>query len=336
VKTRRASATGAGLAIVVNANAKRGGRRIAVQIGEVLPGAVIRLTKSADEVQGFLRSLGPTKAVMAAGGDGSAVTLLTALDAVTPQDRELPAFGVLPLGTGNAFAHSLGARSLDACVRALARHRGPLPTRSTRVFSCDEKLTFFAGSGWDAEILDDYRAQLESAPSRRVAKSVWGYLSAVALRTAPKTFLHGKATVRIESLAPEVYGIDARGAVRRLEGIGMGSLLYEGPASVAGCATCPEFGYRFRAYPHAERMPGMMNVRVYEQTTLRAIRDIPRLWHGQHPLDGMTDWFTSHVRMTFSRDVPLQVGGEAVGRRRIVDYRIAPRTIRAIDFRRLL
>jgi diacylglycerol kinase family enzyme len=320
----------------VNANAKRGGRRIAVQIGQVLPGAVIRLTKSADEVHGFLRSLGPVKAVMAAGGDGSAVTLLTALDAVTPIDRELPAFGVLPLGTGNAFAHSLGARTLDACVRALRQNRGPLPTRSTRVFSCDEKLTFFAGSGWDAEILDDYRAQLETAPSRRVAKSVWGYLSAVVLRTAPKTLLHGKARVRVESLAPEVYGIDARGSVRRLEGVGVGALLYEGPASVAGCATCPEFGYRFRAYPHAERMPGLLNVRVYEQTTLRALRDIPRLWRGQHPLEGMTDWFTSHVRMTFSRDVPLQVGGEAVGQRRVVDYRISPREVRAIDFRRLL
>jgi diacylglycerol kinase family enzyme len=50
----------------------------------------------------------------------------------------------------------------------------------------------------------------------------------------------------------------------------------------------------------------------------------------------MTDWFTSHVRMTFSRDVPLQVGGEAVGQRRVVDYRISPREVRAIDFRRLL
>jgi len=333
---RHTRPAGRGLAILVNANAKRGGRRIAVQIAQVLPGAHVRLTKSVDEVRGWLRSLGEVRAIFSAGGDGTAVTLLTALDAVTPKDRDFPPIGVLPLGTGNAWAHSLGARKLDTCVRALAKHEGPLPTRATRVFTVDEKLTFFAGSGWDAEILDDYRLQLERAPSRRLAKSVAGYLTAMLFRTAPKALLHGRAEVRIESLGDEVFVLDPAGIPVRLSGAGRGTVLYEGPASVAGCATCPEFGYRFRAYPHAERLLGYVNVRVYDQTPLRAIRDIPRLWHGKHPLEGMHDWFTTGVRMTFSRECPLQVGGEAVGSRRTVDYILSPREVRAVDFRRLL
>lgn len=327
---------GAGLAIVVNANAKRGGRRIAVQIGNVLPGAAIRLTKSVDEVRGWLGSLQGVRAIFSAGGDGTAVTLLSALDEVLPHRVPFPPIGVLPLGTGNAWAHSLGARSLDACVRALARTTGPLPTRKARVFSCDGKLTFFAGCGWDAQVLDDYRIQLERAPSRRLAKSVWGYLSATLLLTAPKTLLYGRPNVVIENLSDEVYTLDPDGAPTLLVGAGRGTILYDGPASVAGCATCPEFGYRFRAYPHAERMLGFLNVRVYDQTTFRAIRDIPRLWHGQHPLDGMHDWFSTHVRMTYSRPLPLQIGGEAVGVRRSVEYEISPRDVRAVDFRRLL
>lgn len=331
----RNEAPGSGLAILVNANAKRGGRRIAVQIGQALPGATIRLTRSVSEVSGWLGSLGNVRAVLSAGGDGTAVTLLTALDRVFPADRPFPAVGVLPLGTGNAWAHSLGARKLDTCVRALARHPGPLPTRKTRVFSCDGKLTFFAGSGWDAQVLDDYRRQVEQSPSPRLAKSVWGYLTAMLFRTAPKTLALGRPNVLVENLADHVLTIDHDGNVEKLEGVGRGAILYEGPASVAGCATCPEFGYRFRAYPHAERMLGYMSVRVYDQTTVRAIRDIPRLWHGLHPLEGMNDWFSTHVRMTFSRALPLQVGGEAVGERRTVEFEISPREVDAVDWRRL-
>lgn len=330
------SRPGRGLAILVNANAKRGGRRIAVQIAQVLPGAEVRLTKTVGEVRGWLAGLRDVRAIFSAGGDGTAVTLLTALDQVVPPDAPLPPIGVLPLGTGNAWAHSLGARKLDACVRALARRDGPLPTRTNRVFSVDDKLTFFAGSGWDAEILDDYRLQLEAAPSRRLAKSVGGYLTAMLFRTAPKAILHGRADVRVESLDDDVYVLDRAEVPVRLAGAGRGTVLYEGPASVAGCATCPEFGYRFRAYPHAERLLGYLNVRVYDQTPLKAIRDIPSLWHGKHPLEGMTDWFVKKVRMTFSRECPLQVGGEAVGSRRTVDYTISPRVVRAVDFRRLL
>ncbi len=327
---------GTGLAILVNANAKRGGRRIAVQIARLLPGASVRLTKSVAEVRGWLASLHDVRAIFSAGGDGTAVTLLTALDSVFPGDAPLPPVGVLPLGTGNAWAHSLGARKLDACVQALARTHGPLPTRTTRVFVCDGKLTFFAGCGWDAQVLDDYRRQLEQSPSGRLAKSVWGYLSATLFRTAPKTILHGRPDVLIENLSDEAFALDADGTPVRIPGAGRGTILYDGPASVAGCATCPEFGYRFRAYPHAERMLGFVNVRVYDQTPMRAIRDIPRLWNGQHPLDGMHDWFSTHVRMTFSRPLPLQIGGEAVGERRTVDYRISPREVRAVDYRRLL
>src|SRR6476661_5051128 len=51
------SSTGRGLHIVVNANAKRGGRRIAVQIARALPGASVRLTRSIGEVEGWLRTV---------------------------------------------------------------------------------------------------------------------------------------------------------------------------------------------------------------------------------------------------------------------------------------
>ncbi len=328
-------APGTGLYILVNANAKRGGRRIAVQISRALPGARVRLTKTIAEIEGWLGTLASPRAIFSAGGDGSAVALLNALDRVLPKDQELPPIGALPLGTGNAWAHALGARKLDACIKALARHEGALPTRRYALLECNGVLTFFAGCGWDAQVLDDYREQLEASPSSRVAKSVWGYLTAMLTRTAPKTLLYGRPHVIIENLGSEVFVVDEGGKLSPLPGAGRGVILYEGMASVAGAATCPEFGYGFRAFPFAERLLEYMNVRVYDQRASRAIRDIPKLWRGEHPLRGMHDWFAKEIRMTFSRPMPLQIGGEAIGSRQTVEFRTASRKVQAVDWRGL-
>jgi diacylglycerol kinase family enzyme len=325
---------GKGLHIVVNANAKRGGRRIAVQIARALPGASVRLTRSIQEIEGWLRTVKEPRCILSAGGDGSAVALLNALDHIVPKGEPFPTIGALPLGTGNAWAHALGARKLDTCIRALGRHDGPLPTKRYALLDCDGQLTFFAGCGWDAQLLDDYRLQLEASPNA-VAKSVWGYLSALLLRTAPKTILYGRPHVIIENLDGDVYAMTPERTLVRLADVARGAILYEGMASVAGAATCPEFGYGFRAYPHAERLLGFMNVRVYDRKANGAIMDIPKLWKGTHPLRGMTDWFATEVRMTFSRPMALQIGGEAVGTRLTVEYKTSERVVDALDWRML-
>jgi diacylglycerol kinase family enzyme len=326
---------GRGLYILVNANAKRGGRRIAVQIARALPGASVRLTKSIAEVEGWLRTIKDPRCILSAGGDGTAVVLLNALDRIVPKDEPLPPVGSLPLGTGNAWAHALGARNLDWCVRALVKHDATLPTKRYGLFACDGTLTFFGGCGWDSQILEDYRVQVEKSPSSKLAKSVWGYLSAMLLRTAPKTFVYGRPHVIIENLGDEVYTVTTDRKLLRLEGVKRGAILYEGMASVAGAATCPEFGYGFRAYPFAERLLGYMNVRVYDIGAGSAIVDIPKLWRGEHPLRGMTDWFAKEIRMTFSRPMALQIGGEAVGTRLTVEYKASQRLVDALDWRML-
>jgi len=335
VTSRPSANRGRGLHIVVNANAKRGGRRIAVQIARALPGASVRLTRSIAEVEGWLRTIERPRCILSAGGDGSAVALLNALDRVVPAGQPFPPVGALPLGTGNAWAHALGARKLDTCVRALGQSDGPVPTKRYGLFTCDGVLTFFGGCGWDAQILDDYRRQVEASPSNRLSKSVWGYLTAMLTRTVPKTLVQGRPHVIIENLAPEVYAMTEGRRIVRLAGVGRGTILYEGMASVAGAATCPEFGYGFRAYPHAERLLGYMNIRVYDRKAAAAVTDIPKLWKGTHPLRGMTDWFSKEVRMTFSRPMPLQIGGEAIGSRLTVEYKASERTVDALDWRML-
>ena len=47
----------------------------------------------------------------------------------------------------------------------------------------------------------------------------------------------------------------------------------------------------------------------------------------------MHDWFATAIRMTFSRPMSLQIGGDAVGERRTVEYRIGARQIEMLDWR---
>jgi diacylglycerol kinase family enzyme len=342
--------TGEGLAILVNANAKRGGRRIAVQISRFLPQANVRLTRSQDEVATWLRTTLPNKprVIVAAGGDGTAIALVNALARVVPENEELPAVGMLKLGTGNAWANVLGAPklaraleilgSLDADLALPLRRYGLVdvgyPSEGTSEVGT---LAHFAGAGWDAEILSDYKEQLAQSkgPPRFFAKSVYGYVTAMVTRTAPKSIMLGRPHVLIENLGKEAYTVDTQGALKRIEGVRYGSVLWDGLMSVTGAATCPEFGYHFRAYPFAERFLGMLNVRVFDRTTLGGIASIPRLWTGAHPLRGMHDWFTTAARFTFSRPLALEIGGDSVTPRRTVEMRVSPRECRVLDWRGL-
>jgi diacylglycerol kinase family enzyme len=308
-----------------------------VQIARALPGASVRLTKSAQEIDAWLRVLVPPRGVLAAGGDGTAVALVNALARLHAESLPLPTMGILPLGTGNGWAHALGAPKLHRCLELLAAPRESLPTRRCSLIEVEGMLTHFAGSGWDAMILDDFKRQLEASkgPGRHFSKSVYGYLSATLLRTAPKVAVFGNPRVVIENLGPEVYCVDEDGHPRLMEGVQQGAVIYDGPAGIASVGTCPEFGYRFRAFPFAERMPGFMSVRAYSRGALGAVATIPRLWKGEHPLDGMHDWLATHIRMTFSRSVSLQIGGDAHGTRRTVEYRAASRAIGMVDWRRM-
>jgi hypothetical protein len=316
----------------------RAGRLRRDGIARALPGASVRLTKSTQEIDAWLRLLQRPRAVLAAGGDGTAVALVNAIARVTPEGAPMPTMGVLPLGTGNGWAHALGAPKLHRCLALLAGTPGPLPVRRCGLVDVDGTLCHFAGSGWDAMILDDFKRQLSASkgPSRHLSKSVYGYLSATLLRTAPKVALFGNPHVVIENLGDEVYYVDEGGTPRRLPGVERGSVIYDGPAGIASVSTCPEFGYRFRAFPFAERMPGFISVRVYARGAVGAVSSIPWLWKGTHPMKGMYDWLATDVRMTFSRAVPLQIGGDACGMRRTIEYRAGARDVRMVDWRRAM
>lgn len=340
----------AGYAVLVNANAKRGGRRVAVQIAGALPGASVRLTRSRDEIRSWLRLLRktawPRRCILSAGGDGTAVGLLTALREVMEPGEPFPLVGVLPLGTGNGWAHALGAPKLDRCLRELRRAEGPLPARHHGLFDVTSDgdslphLAHFAGSGWDAMVLDDYRQQLAASkgPATWFTKTIYGYVAAGLLRTVPRVMVQGNPSVKVESLEGDAYLLEPSGRLLKVHAPSgaEATVLYEGPVGSAAVGTTPEFGYGFRAFPFGERWLGMMNVRIYVRTALGAVADAYALWRGKFPMGGMHDFFSRAVRLTFSRPVPLQIGGDAMGTVTRIEYRMEPRTAPMLDWRGVL
>jgi hypothetical protein len=155
-------------------------------------------------------------------------------------------------------------------------------------------------------------------------------------RTVPRhMFGSGNPNVSVYNMGDDALTIDANGAPKPMANAGNGALLYRGPAGVAGAATTPEWGFGFKAFPFAQAVPHRLSVRVYGGHVLTATRNMFKLWRGEHPLPHMNDFLVQRLRMEFDRDVPFQMGGDVIGRRRVLEFDLAEETVQLVDWRRL-
>lgn len=108
-----AAPTGAGVEIVVNADAGRSSAALAQYLGEALPDAVVRGCLAGDFARTVAAAASRCRILGVAGGDGSA-----SLAAAHAWDHRLPLL-VLPAGRENRFAGTLGLDSVDRALSAL-------------------------------------------------------------------------------------------------------------------------------------------------------------------------------------------------------------------------
>ena len=120
-----AALAGARFVLIVNAAAGTGlaPRRLDALLARA-PAVAARsrvvVTQSLDDVARTVATLAAHDVPVAVGGDGSLNALLVALLHRDALDRVV---GVVPFGTGNATAATLGLRSADAAMRALGEGR---------------------------------------------------------------------------------------------------------------------------------------------------------------------------------------------------------------------
>src|SRR5690242_20415976 len=128
------------IAILINANARRGSRKAVRWVSQFLPQARVGLTHSADEARAFLdrelRGAHPPSLLLAGGGDG---TMVGMLNFIRELGHPFPVMGALPLGTGNAWAFETGCRgSAKRALKRLGTHGSrPIPTRSFQLVEAE-------------------------------------------------------------------------------------------------------------------------------------------------------------------------------------------------------
>lgn len=327
------------VAILVNVRSRHGSEALGARIRAILPDARVAVTRSLDDAKAWIRddlsALRP-ELLLSGGGDGTAVALLNEL---RDQGLRVPAFGLLPLGTGNGWARATGAVGTRAALRGLAalRRSGPPPLRRFNLVETEGRLTPFAGAGWDAEILADYKRSLaDSTALMNRFGATAGYLRSLFTRTVPR-YLSGapRPRVRVVNLGAPALQVDAQGRAVPVPGGASGAVLYEGPFGVGGAGTTEELGLGFRGFPFAHLVPGRLCVRVYGASAWGATVRIPRLWRGAHPLPDDHHFFVTRCRFEFERPMAFEIGGDLAGERQQVEFALAADAVPLVDWRRM-
>lgn len=323
------------VAVLINVRARHGSEALGRQVREILPRARIAITRSLEEARAWVRDdlcRDRPEVLLSGGGDGTAVALLNEL---RHHGLHVPAFGLLPLGTGNGWARATGGVGKRAALRGLSalRDAGPPAVRKFALVEAEGRLTPFAGAGWDAEILADYK-RMNGGRLGAISGARGGYLRSLTTRTLPRLISRARPVVRITNLGPPALTVDEAGNAEPMPGGEEGAVLYEGPLGVGGASATEELGLGFRAFPFAHLVPGRMAVRVYGASALSAALRVRRLWRGA-PVAGDHNFFVTRCRFDFDKPVPFEIGGDLVGDRTSVELSHVEDAVPLIDWRRL-
>jgi diacylglycerol kinase family enzyme len=320
------------VAVVLNANAGRVRPRLARAIRRAAPAAIVYWSRSLEEADDALESAieSGVTTIFGGGGDG---TIIDLADRLVRYARP-PRLGVLKLGTGNALATWVGARSpvedLAGWARGEAFREMPL-----RLVHAEDAFFPFAGLGWDAAVLNDYRwvkQQMKQTPLEGFSHQLWVYLASAFGRTVPRIATRPDAPVAtVEVLEGDAWRVDRHGD-RIGDVVPEGGILYQGPAHMTAVGTTPYYGYAMRMLPHACALDSHMHLRVSALSVVQVVNELPRIWTGEYENERLYDFLARRVRITFEEEVPYQVGGDARGMRRSLELGVAPPRLPVLSF----
>ena len=321
------------IAVLLNANAKQVNPRLQSALSGLLPPANLFLSRDAaeaDEIADTVMSRG-YETVFTGGGDGTFVSWVNHfLDRAERRPAAVPKFGILALGTGNAVAEMVGAGRPVEDLRRYLRGDVP-PARRIDLVTCNGRRTPFAGVGIDAAVLHDYN-WVRQRLGGRAASGMKGYGLAIALRSAPRQAFGRPTYTEVVNTGSRAWRLDPSGE-RIGRPVEAGELLYAGPCMLAAGSTVPYYGFGMRAFPFAGRRRGVLQLRIATRIPLASLfLRVPQIFSGDFTHPGLLDFEAESVAMSFDREVPFQLGGDAEGRRSEVSLGIAPRGVEVLDY----
>lgn len=299
-------------------------------------GAVHRAVASGAEV------------VLFGGGDGALAMGLSLLAEAT-RDGAHPIVGVLPLGTGNAFAHARGqlgaglARSVTGRRRALlaqwrrARDASAKPA-PFRPLECLGMRAPFCGFGIDAALIGDHAAaraawggalgkalgHLAALPGP-LGKSAapLGYAVSIATRSLPRFALAPRPRLLARNLGAPAQALDEHGGEVGAP-LPAGAVLWEGECTMAAAATIPCFGFGLRMFPHAQRRPDRFQLRASDAGLVEILRNTRAAFAGTYASPRVHDFLVERLELEVTRPAPFEVSGEPMGEQRRVEVGLGP------------
>ncbi len=327
-------------AVVVNGNAKSVTQEVISTLDRILLGGDLFVSRSLEDARHIARTVVSRGygTVLTGGGDGTFTVMVTeVVREGRKQNRPLPRFGLLKLGTGNALAWVVGARDpktgeLGADITRLTQDAG---SRSMRLIEVEGFIAPFCGFGTDADVLADYakvKGGLQRTPLRRIAPGLFSYGVAAVTRSIPNALLKRMPHCRIVNQGGEAFRIGAKGAVLG-QPIAPGAVIYEGPMRLCGLSTIPYYGYGFRMFPYAEERPDRMHLRVATMTPLEFVRHFTEIWRGEYDNPGtLFDYLVESMSIELDPPTDFQIGGDPRGKRAKLEVHLSPTPIQLVDF----
>jgi diacylglycerol kinase (ATP) len=215
--------------------------------------------------------------VVAVGGDGTVQEVVNGLMAGPVPATPPPMLGVVPAGSGNDLARSLGLpmAPLDALTIALGSHTRPLDLGIARTDGAERYFHAAGGSGFDAEV-----AFTMAGRRRGWQRGRAGYF----LSTLNELRRYRNRDLRIRLATPD--------GARELEGRFLFVAFANGPYYGGGMQICPD----------ASNQDGMLDVcLVGDISRLGALRELPGIYRAAH---------VNHPLVELVRVLELRIEGE--------------------------
>ena len=328
----------ASVAILLNANAKRVSRRLVQQLNSYAPTTDIFLTHSLEEAEHAVRIILGCgyRTLVVGGGDGTVASALSMLARARAQGiiHGYPKLAVLRLGTGNALASWLQA---GAVLKDLERvlESTNLPTIPLRVLedpSSGEVFTF-GSVGYDAQVLNDYVDLVKATHHpllRWMAKSLAGYVYAVATRTLAAELRRGTTRVTVYARGPASL-IDPY--TRQEVSLDSDAVLFEGAARAVLMGTTPNYGFGMQVLPFATRRRDRFHLRVSTATVPYILYHLRSIWKGELRTPHFLDFLVEEVELSLSQALPLQCSGDGRGHVQTLKARLSNRSFGILQTR---
>jgi diacylglycerol kinase family enzyme len=322
-KSRRA-------AFFLNANAKSVTKKLLNKLKKIIPSEDLFLSYNLPEAASNISTI-LSKGyayIFCGGGDGtvvSAINLIHDYGKHHPHEH-LPKIGVLGLGTGNALARFLHAKSPTEDITAILGGKTIRPVALSMIEAHGGQLTPFAGIGYDGELMNDFESVKEvffESPFRKLFSSVTGFAMAGVLKTLPRQIGRKLPVVRVNSSYPayrimEIDGVDEEVYIEQ------GDLLYDDVASILCVGTIPSVGYGITMFPFASKRPGYMHLRISAVPLSVCLANLyPSIWHGHFRHKLLFDFLVKDVSIQSEESLPYHLGGDAMGYKKQLYFSVA-------------